>query len=337
MMDSFPPTGIDGYVSKTFIFKSTKDGDIHVDVAYPEVTDGTGTVLIHYHGGFLVVGDRYSFFPYWLLHACTSRKWIFVIPDYRLLPETTAHSSLQDAVDAYSWVLQSLPQLLGRTINSVMLAGSSAGAYLALATAATVDRQPSALLLIYGMLDATFHRYTTPGTNIFNRPMIETSPILGSWPKWGAGDDRQVLSAYPLPENPTGDPRLALVAALHIDGLFPDYMTGTTGIGRMIAEEGIGAIPQHHKSLFPLAFGNLEKLPRTMLLHGKNDSAVPVELSVQAMDKLRAAGVNVCAEFPENAEHGFDARAGNVNIETSSGEDVVAFQSLRNAVNFLAR
>lgn len=218
-----------------------------------------------------------------------------------------------------------------------MLAGSSAGAYLALATAAFVDRQPSALLLVYGMLDATFHRYTTPGTNIFNRPMIETSPILANFPKWGGGDDRQVLSAYHLPENPTGDPRLALVAALHIDGLFPDYMTGTTGIGRVIAEEGIDAIPQHHKILFPLAFGNLKKLPRTMLLHGKNDSAVPVELSVQAMDKLRAAGVNVCAEFPENAEHGFDARVGNVNIETPSGEDVVAFQSLRNAINFLAR
>lgn len=54
MMNSFPPTGIYGYVSKTFIFKTTKDGDIHVDVAYPEVPDGPSMVLIHYHGGFLV-------------------------------------------------------------------------------------------------------------------------------------------------------------------------------------------------------------------------------------------------------------------------------------------
>ncbi|KAJ3500740.1 hypothetical protein NM208_g17081 [Fusarium decemcellulare] len=167
-MASFPLAGFDGYTSRTFSFKSTPDGDINVDVVYPEDSDGSpSTVLLHYHGGFLIIGDRYSFLPYWLVHACASRKWIFVTPEYRLIPETTAHSSVDDAVDAYNWVRSSLPDLIGRPVGSVLLAGSSAGGYLALTTAVAVTQKPSALLLIYGMLDPTGSRYLTPGKRRF--------------------------------------------------------------------------------------------------------------------------------------------------------------------------
>lgn len=338
-MDTFPLDGLDGYKSQTLSFKSTRDGDIKVDVAYPELTDdgSTSTVLLHYHGGFLIFGDRYSFVPYWLVHACASRKWIFVTPDYRLLPETTAQSSLEDAVDAYEWVLSSLPQILGRTIDNVLLAGSSAGGYLALATAATVTKQPSALLLIYGMLDATFSRYTTPGTNIFGKPVVETASILADFPKAGQGDDRPVLSGYALdPGNAIEPPRVTLASALHIDAIYLDYMTGVEGLGQAVAKEGIAAIPQQHKNLFPLAFGDLTKFPRTMLLHGKNDSAVPAEPSMQAAEKLRAAGVQVSTEFPEDGEHGFDIRIGDVDVE-KSGDDNTTFQILRNVINFLSK
>ena len=40
-------------------------------------------------------------------------------------------------------------------------------------------------------------------------------------------------------------------------------------------------------------------------------------------------------ELPGDAEHGFDARAGNVDIEGASAESVVtAVRSLRNALGF---
>ncbi|KAF7555113.1 hypothetical protein G7Z17_g2458 [Cylindrodendrum hubeiense] len=305
-MNSFPLAGLDGYKSKTLSFKSTRDGDINVDVAYPELPGDveSSTVLLHYHGGFLA--------------------------------KTTAQSSLEDAVDAYEWVLSSLPQILDRKIGSVLLAGSSAGGYLALATAATVKKQPSALLLIYGMLDATFPRYTTPGANIFGKPLIDTTSILADLPIAKENDTRPVLSAYPMdPANPIEDPRLTLASALHIDAIYLDYMTGIEGLGRDIAKQGVEAIPQQHRNLFPLAFGDLKKLPRTLLLHGKNDSAVPVEPSIQAAEKLRVAGVQVSTEFPEDGEHGFDVRVGDVDVEKSTGENVPNFQSLRNAINFL--
>jgi acetyl esterase/lipase len=44
-----------GYTYKTIPYKSGPDGDIVLDVVYPEEADGSPTtVLIHIHGGFLV-------------------------------------------------------------------------------------------------------------------------------------------------------------------------------------------------------------------------------------------------------------------------------------------
>ncbi|KAI8715970.1 Abhydrolase-3 domain-containing protein [Fusarium sp. LHS14.1] len=334
---SFPLEGFAGYTSQTVPFKSTSNGPINLDVVYPEESDGSpAVVLLHYHGGFLVVGDRFAFLPYWLVHACTSRGWIFVTPDYRLMPESTANDAVEDAADAYNWIYSSLPEILGRPVGSVLLAGSSAGAYLALNTAVSTPKKPSALLLIYGMLNPAGPRYTTPGMNIFGRPLVKTEPILEAWPMKAQGDERKPVSASPV-TNPATDPRLALVAALHIDALFPDYMTGVAGLSRQIATEGVKAIPEEHQRLFPLHFGDLSGLPRAMLLHGINDIAVPLDCSTEVAEKLKASGVQVLTEYPTDAEHGFDARAGNVNVETSAGDDVIAVESLRKAIGFLEK
>ncbi|KAF4864921.1 Methylphloroacetophenone synthase [Colletotrichum siamense] len=337
MSCSFPLKGLAGYTSRTVPFKVISDGTtINADVVYPETSDGSpAVVLLHYHGGFLIVGDRYSFLPYWLVHACASRGWVFVTPDYRLMPESTAHDAVQDAADAYKWAWSSLPEILGRPVGSISLAGSSAGGYLALSTTVSAIKKPNALLLIYGMLDPSGTRYTTAGKNIFDRPLIETGPILEAWPmRKTSGEDRKPVSAYPIGD-PATDPKFALASALHIDAIFPDYMAGLPGLARQIAAEGITAVPEQHRQLFPLDFGNLRGLPPIMLLHGANDSAVPLECSTTAADKLKESGVGVLTEFPTNAQHGFDARAGDVNIETSAGDAVIAVESLRKAIGFL--
>ncbi|KAK5062661.1 hypothetical protein LTR84_004734 [Exophiala bonariae] len=335
-MTSFPVAELVGYMARTITFKSVQNIDIKLDVAYPQGEIKTpATVLLHYHGGFLVVGDRYAFFPYWLVNASISRNWIFVTPDYRLLPETTAQSSLEDAVDAYTWVWSRLGPELGLEIGSVVLAGSSAGGYLALATAAVVDRKPNALLSIYGMLDPTFERYLKPGSNIFGRPLVDTAPILDRFPNPGNKHTKPQISAYPLPADITKDERFPLVSAFHIDALFLDYLTGTKGLSHDVRTSGEEAIPQQQRNLFPLTFSDLTKLPPTILLHGKNDTAVPVDLSIRAAEKLRQAGVVVQAEFPVNAEHGFDVRVGNVNVELAAGESLATYQSLRKIIIFL--
>ncbi|CVL08276.1 uncharacterized protein FPRN_13311 [Fusarium proliferatum] len=325
-----------GYTYKTIPYKSTPHGDIVLDVVYPEEADDSPTtVLIHIHGGFLIVGDRYSFAPYWLVNAVTTRKWIFVSPDYRLVPESTAHASLDDSIDAYKWVRSSLADAIGRPIGPVLLAGSSAGGYLALTTANAVKHKPDALLLIYGMLDAAGPRYTIPGTNIWGAPPFDTTSVLSQFPRTKENDDRKAISGYPLPENFQQDPRFQVASALHIDALFPDYMTGVEGLSREIASKGIDAIPEEHRRLFPLSFGDLAKIPRTFLLHGVNDSAVTVDCSIVAEKKLREAGVEVEKDFPEDAEHGFDGRIGNIDVEKAEADEIPNIESLRNAIRFL--
>ncbi|CAH0058333.1 unnamed protein product [Clonostachys solani] len=337
-MEAFPLDGFDGYTSKTFVFKTDPDGNaIHTDVVYPtQAVDTPSTVLIHYHGGFLVFGDRYSFLPYWLVHASVARNWIFVTPEYRLIPESTAHASVEDAVDAYKWVRSSLPDLLGRPVGSLLVAGSSAGGYLALTTTAIVAEKPDALLLVYGMLDAAGPTYTTPGPNIFGMPAIETGPILREFPITKEGDDRKKLSAYKMPPDITTDPRSSLVSALHIEGIFVDYMTGVAGQGHAISKQGVEAIADRDRHLFPLTFAKLAGMPSTFLLHGVNDSGVPISCSEKAAERLRAAGVEVIEEFPADADHGFDTRVGNINVESAEGDGLIAVGSLRNAIQFLS-
>lgn len=128
---------------------------------------------------------------------------------------------------------------------------------------------------------------------------------------------------------------MALISALHIDALFPDYLTGISGLSHSIASRGIREVLEEHHRIFPLSISSLANIPRTMLLHGMNDSAVPVECSLQAQKKLRAAGSDVFVEFPEDAEHGFDARIGNVNVEGRDGDDIPTVKSLRRVISFL--
>ncbi|KAH7174766.1 Alpha/Beta hydrolase protein [Fusarium flagelliforme] len=335
-MSSSPFSGLKGYTSKTIPYKSGPDGDVLLDVVYPEETGGLpNIVLMHIHGGFLIVGDRYSFMPHWLVNAAVARKWIFVTPDYRLVPESTAHASLDDTVDAYNWVRSSLGDVIGRRIDSVLVAGSSAGGYLALSTANAVKEKPEGLLLIYGMINAAGSRYITPGTNIWNREPFDTSSVLGKFPKRKKNEDRKAISGYPPPERTEEDPRFSVASALHIDALFPDYMTGIDGLSREIATKGPDAIPEEHRRLYPLSFGKLAELPRTYLLHGKNDSAVTVDCSVVAEKKLRDAGVDVVQDFPEDAEHGFDVRVGNIDVESNDADGVANVESLRNVIRFL--
>jgi acetyl esterase/lipase len=48
-------SSLKGYTYKTVPFKSGPNGDIILDIGYPEDADGSpATVLIHIHGGFLV-------------------------------------------------------------------------------------------------------------------------------------------------------------------------------------------------------------------------------------------------------------------------------------------
>ena len=133
------------------------------------------------------------------------------------------------------------------------------------------------------------------------------------------------------------DDRFRFVVALHLEALIPDYLTGIPGLSKSLAAEGLDAIPESERRLFISAFGYPAGLPPVFLLHGKDDAAVPFEISEIAAEKLRQASVEVTVEFPNNAQHGFDAFLGRVDIEADASEESssVARNSLKAAIRFL--
>ncbi|KAJ5598078.1 elymoclavine monooxygenase [Penicillium hordei] len=310
-----------------------------------------------------VVGDRQSFLPYWLLNGCAARGWIFVTPDYRLLPEVTAHEAVADALDAYLWIRQSLASALNISIGPVISAGSSAGAYLALTSAslAAPSHKPDALLFLYGILDPLHERYNQPVGNFFGMSPIDSQPFFDEWEEGQRkaatdGKPSQALSGYPIPQNPSADVRMGLIAALHCMARLPDYMAGIPGLGSKIrgnyndknssGGDGSGSnaksvmvdlVPEKARELFAIALGRVAGLPRTAVLHGRNDAAVPFAVSQSATETLRQLGVAVHTEFPDDAPHGFDAMVGNVDIEQSKEPslDTPAFDGLRGVLRWL--
>ncbi|KIW14363.1 hypothetical protein PV08_07145 [Exophiala spinifera] len=328
----------DGYTSRTFIYKTIDGLEIKTEVAWPETTKTSGPVpvLLHYHG------NRFSFLPSWLIGSCVSRGWIFVTPDYRLIPETTAHSCLDDAVDAYNWVLTKLGPEIGLDIGKVIIAGSSAGGYLALGTSCLVSPKPQAVVTIYGMLDFSDNRYLNDSSLIFGMPPIDSSATLRKLEDLRQQERPKVISSseVPVTVDPNAVPRFEYILALQGERLFPDYVTGVPGMRRAIVEKGIEAIPPEHRRLFPVAFGLPSDLPSFLVLHGRNDSAVPFTASEAAAHALKKAGVKVQTEFIEDAEHGFDDRlegASNLDALPDGGDDSSASQvrALKNVVKFL--
>lgn len=192
---------------------------------------------------------------------------------------------------------------------------------------------------MYGMLDPLNQRYTTKGDNIFGQPTFDTAPIIEEISQIDPQADSNVLTGYPIPSDPSKDFRFSIVAALHIEALFPDYMTGISGLSEAIAAQGSVAIPADARRLFAASFSLTPDFPPTMLVHGKNDTAVPFALSEELAQKLQVIGVPVTTEFPEDAPHGFDTRVSEIDIDKFRSEEISlpAFAILRKAVNFLNR
>ena len=113
-----------------------------------------GSAVVFAHGGGMIAGDVDMFDPYVAQYAAESGVPILSV-DYRLAPEATLTTPVDDVFAALKWVLQHAEQL-GVDPARVAIMGESAGAGLA-AGAAILAREAAIVLarqiLIYPMLD----------------------------------------------------------------------------------------------------------------------------------------------------------------------------------------
>ncbi|KAL4998430.1 Alpha/Beta hydrolase protein [Aspergillus recurvatus] len=314
--------------TSTHTFKEVDGLLLEIDVSKPKAADH-GIVLVHFHGGYLVLGEKSTKPPHWLINACRTRGWTYASPSYRLLPEAPGLDILSDAVDAIRWVHS-------RISKNIIIAGSSAGGYLALASAAdpTCPR-PLAVLSNYGMLDPAGKRYVEPGRPL-RTPVSDLSAAIGDIRV--AMQSGKVLDGYPFPVNPPADARFNWVKALHEAAIFPDVLTRAPGLAQRILKEGVEVIPAEYRALFPVSFALTGDFPPTVLLHGDADELVGFEQSQLAAEKLEGLGVDVHLERAAGQGHGFE-HDGFIDLDSSNGNsgDEEMLECLRRVVAALEK
>lgn len=108
-----------------------------------------GPLVLFFHGGGFVVGGLYSHEPFCTRAAASLDLPVLAI-DYRLAPEHPWPAAPDDCEAAARWAATS-PAALGRGVTSLVLAGDSAGATLAIVTAMALRDRPAAVPVITQM------------------------------------------------------------------------------------------------------------------------------------------------------------------------------------------
>ncbi|KAK4185844.1 Alpha/Beta hydrolase protein [Podospora australis] len=287
-----------------YVYSTVEGHDLWTSVWSPTKTANTtndlrtAPVLVFWHGGGFIVGDRLyePWWPTWLLELALSQNALIVAPDYRLLPEASG-ADIADDVDAFwSWFLEGAPSLscngLQPDLDRVICAGHSAGGTLALMSALErPDANVKAVVSLYGPLDDS-----VPALKIA-RPR----PILGSRPP-PPRQAETIIRNYVMKTRgttrSTGSPSemWGLVACILQQGRLP----------RMF-----GRRPDPRLELL----GNIEKgrvvPPPMWIVHGMDDSVVSPSCSMEFVRRVEAV-----VEDPKfflslrDGEHNFDASLG---------------------------
>ncbi|WP_219459865.1 alpha/beta hydrolase fold domain-containing protein [Nonomuraea rhizosphaerae] len=173
--------------------------------------------LLHLHGGSYVAGSAFGFRPLGEALALATGAAILV-PDYRLAPEHPFPAAVDDALRAYTWMLDT-----GTPPARITVGGDSAGAGLVLSLLMTLKErrlpQPGGALLLCPWVDLTGD--APPPEELEKPEEQEPQPAI---------DPRQLhrfAAAYLAGHDP-GDPRVSPLTA-DLSGLPPMLIQAGTG------------------------------------------------------------------------------------------------------------
>lgn len=180
----------DGFERTDLVYSTVADHDLWVSILTPKILvkerrcsggHATVPVLVFWHGGGFIVGDRMyePWWPTWLLELASSQDAMIVAPDYRLLPEACGANILDDMDAFWTWFLSTLPGVaeseswsVRPNVDRIFCAGHSAGGSIALHSALErPDAAVKAVLSLYG-----------PLCNVPELKLARPRMILGSWP-----------------------------------------------------------------------------------------------------------------------------------------------------------
>ncbi|KAF8848184.1 alpha/beta-hydrolase [Acephala macrosclerotiorum] len=279
-------------------YKVVNDQEIDLYVLVPKtVTSGKRPLLVHLHGGFFMTG--HAMFPdwaaQWALDYQLEHSAIRISANYRLLPDSNGLEMMSDISDLWKWVENELPSYLKQIgseitpdLDKVIVYGESAGGYLAIQSGLMKPDLVKAVIGAYPITYVDSDWYAKPSTDKapFGTPQLPRN-ILDDYIA-AIKPGSIFTSALPPARIPMG------VVALQ-NGLFPQLMGTDDSLypDRVLAKKS----------------GD-DKVPYLYILHGRDDTAVPCEQSVQFLKEWKAkfGEQSAIGEFQEG-EHGFDGEA----------------------------
>ncbi len=264
----FAADGPAAFSKRTYTYKRVEKLEIRADV-YRHEDAGKSPVIVWLHGGALIMGSRAGV-PKQLLDLAKEHRFVLVSLGYRLAPETQLPGIIADLNDGMRWVRRSGPNMFQADPSRVVVAGASAGGYLALMSGIAAP-PPTAIVSYWGFGDVD-GEWTTKPSEAYRKGKLIDKKVA-----WSGIGSKPLTS----PDMKNGRGR----------STFFLYLKQT---GRWInAVGGFDPATDRAKITPYCPIRNLSaKYPPTLFLHGTADKDVPVSQSMAMDRKLKRLGVS---------------------------------------------
>ncbi|EXJ57020.1 hypothetical protein A1O7_07364 [Cladophialophora yegresii CBS 114405] len=308
----------------TTSYKSVDDHPINVYTLVPKlvlanITPGDAAsetskptplpVLVKFHGGFLVTGDALydDWFPQWLVDYALQHTAVVVLPNYRLLPEANGAEIMDDVADFWTWLRDEFPRYLSHEapglqvdLSKVLVTGESAGGYLSVQSAlGSSAGLAKASIATYPVLDVASPFYTEEYDKVILGAPTLPKDVLGRHIQ-SVEDEAAKNGRKSVVTSATPPDRLPFALSIVQQGLYRKLLGEDKVLYPMERVEDVSA----------------QNVPSILIIHGREDSAVPVEGSEKWAQKAREKfGEGKVDLIVQPGEHGFDTDP-SVTLET---------------------
>jgi acetyl esterase/lipase len=265
----------------TVVYREVDGHKIRADVYRPK-NDKVCPVIVWLHGGALINGNRTSA-DTTLLKLAEDNDFALVSFDYRLAPETKLPALMSDIEAAFRWLATDGAKEFHLDPSKIVVAGGSAGGYLALTTGYRVDPRPKAVVAFYGYGSLNGDWYAQPSPHAcHNKTKITREEALQQTNGTVVSDNRDRKGNGSL-----------IYLYYRQQGSWPEEVSGFDL--STIAEEIVPYEPVRNVT---------SDYPPTLLIHGTSDTDVPYEESKMFAEQLEQHGIPHKLITIENAEHG---------------------------------
>lgn len=263
----------------TVTYRTVEGHNLLVDV-YRSQTDQPRPVIVWFHGGALIMGSREWLLPQ-MREVAERMDFGLLSFDYRLAPETKLPGIITDMEAAFRWLADEGAKRFRLDPNRMVVAGGSAGGYLALLAGYRARPRPKAVVSLFGYGRLNEDWYAKPNLYPeYNRKKFTPSDLANLTRMAAVSDD------------PKGA-REPIYLYYRQTGLWPREVSGFPP----------DSITQELAAYEP-ARNVTRAYPPTLLIHGTEDHDVPYAESENMAALFRRHGVPYLFKTIDKAGHG---------------------------------